>query len=105
MSSNAEHCPECGASLQGPAIPEESRHYYARIDASEEEVKREAPTHYSRKIGVELPGVYDGVLLWQCPACDANWHRWGSNAPWYAAAERFITEQNKRRAQPRDDDD
>lgn len=31
---------------------------------------------YSRVIGIEIPGVYDGVLYWRCPCCGYDWHRW-----------------------------
>lgn len=31
---------------------------------------------YSRGIGVEISGVYDGVLFYLCPVCDGTWHRW-----------------------------
>lgn len=30
---------------------------------------------YSRKIGMEYRGVYDGVLHWSCPICGWAWHR------------------------------
>lgn len=36
---------------------------------------------YSRKIGVEIWGMYDGVLFWQCPLCDHRWHRWPEGHP------------------------
>lgn len=27
------------------------------------------------KIGVEIWGVYDGVLFWSCGVCGRTWHR------------------------------
>lgn len=43
-------CPKCGADLRiGP---------------------------YSRTIGIECRGIYDGVLFWACPDCRHGWHRW-----------------------------
>lgn len=30
---------------------------------------------YSRVIGVEIVGQYDGVSRWQCPDCEAEWDR------------------------------
>lgn len=27
-------------------------------------------------IGVEIQGVYDGVLFWACPDCHGTWNRW-----------------------------
>ena len=32
-------------------------------------------TAYSRLIGIEIQGVYDGVLAWRCPDCKAIWDR------------------------------
>lgn len=31
---------------------------------------------FSRRIGVELQGIYDGVLFWVCPVCQHAWHTW-----------------------------
>jgi hypothetical protein len=30
---------------------------------------------YSRVIGVEIRGVYDGILYWECPDCGFAWAR------------------------------
>lgn len=30
---------------------------------------------YSRRIGVEVQGLYDGVAYWKCPDCGHNWQR------------------------------
>lgn len=41
------------------------------------EVKEE---FYFHTIGIELPWVYDGVVMWQCPFCGFCWPRhevWG----------------------------
>lgn len=27
-------------------------------------------------VGIEVPGVYDGILYWGCPACNFRWHHW-----------------------------
>lgn len=59
-----EECPHCGVSLRGEPIPAKSRKHYGE------------QTHYSRTIGMEVMGVYDGVLYWQCPDCGGTWHRW-----------------------------
>lgn len=56
-------CPN-GCDLHGPSIPKESRQHYSK-DA----------THFSRMIGVEIPGLYDGVCYWMCPDCGERWHR------------------------------
>ncbi len=68
-------CPACNANLQGTEIPVDSRHLYADNKVPWRRLGREG-THFSRLIGIEIPGVYDGVLFWQCPDCGAQWHRW-----------------------------
>lgn len=56
-------CPHCNADLRGsPILPEHQEHYGGE-------------THYSRAVGIEVRGVYDGVLFWQCPDCHGTWHR------------------------------
>jgi hypothetical protein len=54
-------CPN-GHDLRGEPIPAEHRHMY---DAD----------HFSRRIGVEVSGLYDGVAYWQCPDCGTTWRR------------------------------
>src|SRR4051794_24279323 len=63
-------CPHCGADLRGNPIPQEyiDGGYYAP-----------EATHYNRKVGVEVPSVYDGILYWECPDCGGTWHRWREN--------------------------
>ncbi|MPZ66207.1 MAG: hypothetical protein GEU83_12060 [Pseudonocardiaceae bacterium] len=56
-------CPHCGTSQLGSRIPTEQRLAYG------------GASHYSRTLGVEIPGVYDGVLYWRCPDCGGRWHR------------------------------
>lgn len=58
-----DNCPQCGANLQGEPIPPEHRHWYG------------GATHGRREIGVEVQGVYDGVLYWYCPDCGYAWPR------------------------------
>lgn len=65
-------CPWCAASLQGQPIP-------GTTDA-----------FTSRKIGVERPMVYDGVLYWECPDCGGTWQRFLEGTRQYAAARPFI---------------
>lgn len=69
LYSETGPCPACGESWQAGRIPEESRaagHY------GDPET---APTHYSRLIGIESDGHYDGVSQWMCPDCGAKWNR------------------------------
>lgn len=63
---NREECPSCGSKMQGESIPQEyiDKGYYA-----------EGVTHYSRCMGYQEPGVYDGVLIWMCPDCGYAWPR------------------------------
>lgn len=41
-------------------------------------------------LGVELPGVYDGVLYWQCPDCGGRWHRWPESHRLHARACEYV---------------
>jgi predicted RNA-binding Zn-ribbon protein involved in translation (DUF1610 family) len=34
------------------------------------------PYRFSRVIGVEIQGMYDGVSYWKCPDCGKTWNRW-----------------------------
>jgi len=56
---------------------------------------QEGPRYYSRLIGVEVPGVYDGVLYWQCPDCGAAWHRWKAAGDLHDAAQSYIDKANE----------
>ena len=83
-----EQCPHCLADLRGNPIPQEyiDAGYYG------------THTHYSRKIGVDLMGVYDGVLYWMCPDCSKAWHRWSEDtAPdLHRKAEPYINQRNNK---------
>ena len=35
----------------------------------------ENPKTFRKLIGVEVQGVYDGILYWQCPECSFKWKR------------------------------
>lgn len=92
-----EDCPHCGVSLLGDRIDP------AKVYTSEEYAlpwdqrpvnKFYAPgsTHFKRTIAVEIPGVYDGALFYQCPDCGGRWHRW-SVKTWdrlFYAAEPYV---------------
>ena len=58
-------CPVCDSDLQDREIPMEQREAYG------------GKTHFSRLIGVEVQGHYDGVAEWLCSDCGANWPRAG----------------------------
>ena len=42
------------------------------------------------KIGVEIWGVYDGVLFWRCGVCDRAWHRFPEGHHLRARAAHFV---------------
>lgn len=58
------YCPECNADWRGNKIPEEHRHHYVPTDG-----------YFSRLIGIEIPGGYDGVNHWKCPDCNTTFKR------------------------------
>lgn len=61
-----DECPICFSDLTGEPIPQEYLSFYG------------GKTHYSRMIGEEVRGVYDGVLIWHCPDCGGMWPRFSS---------------------------
>lgn len=64
------HCPKCGTAFRAGRIPEESlaKGYYGPWDGKEER-------YFSRIIGLEYPGLYNGVTDWKCPDCEHVWPR------------------------------
>jgi NTP pyrophosphatase (non-canonical NTP hydrolase) len=70
-------CPHCAADLRGKPIPDAQQESYGGL------------THYHREIGVEIRGVYDGVLFYACPYCHGTWNRWSRDREprLWAAAE------------------
>lgn len=79
MTNLEDTCPHCGTSQQGKEIPEADRQYYGYV------------THGSRTIGIEVRGVYDGVLYWACPDCRGTWHRWPEGHYLHKRAAKYIT--------------
>ena len=61
--NDLSYCPECGSSWDNGPIPESMREFYS------------PPYRWSRLIGVEIQGQFDGVSLWQCPDCKTQWDR------------------------------
>lgn len=45
------------------------------------------PEGHTEPIGIEVRGVYDGVLIWQCQVCDALWPRFADGPRHLAALE------------------
>jgi len=58
------YCDKCNADWQGSEIPIEHRKHYDL-----------GSIYYSRLVGIEVRGGYDGVSYWQCPDCGATWNR------------------------------
>lgn len=93
-------CPHCHASMQGDPIPEEHRQHK---DNHDEQVEKYGhcyclpwgeKTHFSRVMGHEIWGVYDGVLFWSCPDCGKAWPRWTDGGPLSDEAARRVAEYN-----------
>ncbi|OGM09255.1 hypothetical protein A2Z67_04930 [Candidatus Woesebacteria bacterium RBG_13_36_22] len=63
--SDKRHCPVCKVDWRGKKIPKEYKEHYPS-----------GATHYSRLIGIEIQGGYDGVSYWECPDCKTRWDRW-----------------------------
>ena len=52
---------------------------------------------YSHLIGVEIRGGFDGVSIWRCPACGAQWDRFTGER--VAAASRATTGEEAARGE------
>lgn len=102
-------CPLCQADLTGEPIPD--KYFVHRDDCPKAEQGRcfclpygeKDPDErfFSRTIMVEVRGVYDGGLYFQCPDCHGAWHRWDS-LDMRRKAQPYIDEANRR---ARDDTD
>lgn len=92
MPRQYDACPECKESLQGKRIPQ------AYID---EGFYSPDAKYYRREIGVEIWGVYDGVLFWQCPDCGFAWARYfGAAVNLNRMSEQYAREHNEARRDP-----
>jgi hypothetical protein len=87
--SQLETCPHCTISLQGEPIPEKylKDGSYGPWDGT--------PQFYSRRIGMEIPGQYDGVLFWECPDCGGRWHRWPEGDFRYRRAAPYVLDRRR----------
>lgn len=68
-----EECPICLTDLRGAVIPD-----------------TEPPQYYSHLIGVEIRGVYDGVLYYECPFCQGRIHRFREGTDLWRKAELYV---------------
>lgn len=48
------------------------------------------------KIGMEVRGVYDGVLFWWCSNCGEAWHRWPEGSILWEKAKPYIASVNEK---------
>lgn len=42
--------------------------------------------------GVQVQGVYDGVLFWECMVHGLKFHRWPEGNPYRARADRYFAD-------------
>lgn len=75
-------CPECGSDLEGEKVFDALRPQQWCEHMSDSELRQYVQDHYgdvdarfSRVIGVEVRGLYDGVWEWRCPDCAKSWPR------------------------------
>jgi len=59
-----EFCPHCGVSWRGDVIPFEHRHLFG------------GRVYFNRKIGIEDPALFDGVIAWKCADCGSVFNHW-----------------------------
>ena len=63
LDEDSKSCPVCGQSFVGKEIPKEYLHYYGN------------KTHYSNLIGIDIPHLYDGCIMWKCGDCGTYFRR------------------------------
>ena len=74
-------CPKCGGDWDNGDIFENLRKQVFYVNTSDEDLRKlvtdfySPPYRFSRLVGVEFPGRYDGVWEWACPDCDARFPR------------------------------
>lgn len=48
-------------------------------------------------VGIEVQGVYDGVLYWMCNECKRAWNRWFTdNSRMFRVAEEHVAAHNEK---------
>lgn len=77
-----KNCPECGANWDNGDIFDvlQKKHLNEPIEkvkewASHYGWSEDNKVHFSKVIGLEIPGKYDGVSYWKCPECQMLWDR------------------------------
>jgi hypothetical protein len=86
-------CPACSASWDAGAIFDALRPQEWCSDKSDDELRdyinkyyEGSTKHFSRLIGIEIQGLYDGVIMWECPDCKTRWDRF-KNRPSHRAGK------------------
>ena len=75
-------CPECGFDFDDGLIWEAWRKQEYWKNKTDDELIQMAknsygkPYRFSKLLGIEVRGKYNGVSYWQCPSCKATWDRW-----------------------------
>lgn len=83
-------CPHCDKDLRDKPIPEDVREFYGEKE------------YYMKTIGVEIYGLYDGVLFWMCPFCEGKWHRWPEGDYRREKAENYFEQMEIKEAMGRE---
>lgn len=78
-------CPFCHSDLRGEPIPKESQKSYGNH------------THFSRLVGIEIRGGYDGVSYWECPDCLRVWDRFTGKEVFKSRTRRLRIQKGKDR--------
>lgn len=79
-----EICPGCGDSVMGGRIPERMVHNYVPLKHyhnPQEWLKDNPWPRWRNKLGIEVRGAYDGVLIWKHETCGHMWPRF-SESDW-----------------------
>ncbi len=92
--TDKDTCPHCGSDLMGTPIPKDDLHLYNPLDW--DPTTPPPSTHFRRVIGVELQGVYDGILYWKCPDCEKAWNRWPPTDYRWLTADTHTRDNNER---------
>ena len=75
------NCPKCGESWDDGSIFDALRKHPNNDDISDEDLNSRIerwfapPYRFSKLIGIEIQGEYDGISYWQCPFCKTTWDR------------------------------
>lgn len=83
VTSRTLRCPRCLSSWDGGPIPEKYHEHYS------------PPYRWSKLIGIEIQGLYDGIHHWQCPCCNTTFPRYHESADGVALTRMFHDEAHR----------